>query len=383
MSEPGSAPLMDATEPGDVAVRAAIEAVAAGRPVVVVDDADRENEGDLIFAATLATPALLAFTVRHTSGFVCVALTGDQCDRLRLSPMHHDNQDRFGTAYQVTVDLHGTGTGISAAARAATTAALGSPTSSAAEFTKPGHVVPLRARDGGVLTRPGHTEAAVDLVRLAGLPPAGALCEIVSVERPGEMARGPELERFAQEHGLVLVSIEDLIRYRRRAEPAVRRAAATALPTEHGQFTAIGYADPRDGSEHLALVAGPATHDSPVHVHVECLTGDVLRSTSCVCRKELDAAMIRFAAAGNGIVVYLRPAGSAHACSLFPESDADPVVVAAVANEILADLGARSAVGAADPLAVESLAAARRRRRAQPLHSATDTAPLEEEPRYA
>lgn len=197
-------------------VRAAVAAVTAGRPVVVVDDADRENEGDLVFAATAATPALVAFTVRHTSGFVCVALPGESCDRLRLGPMHAGGGDRFGTAYRVAVDLRGTGTGISASARAATIAALGDPASRATDFARPGHVVPLRARSGGVLARRGHTEAAVDLSRLAGLPAAGALCEIVSVERPGEMARGAELERFAAEHRLVLVSIADLVAHRRR-----------------------------------------------------------------------------------------------------------------------------------------------------------------------
>jgi 3,4-dihydroxy 2-butanone 4-phosphate synthase / GTP cyclohydrolase II len=325
--------------PAEARVRAAIEAVAAGRPVVVVDDAVRENEGDLIFAATAATPALVAFTVRHTSGFLCVALPGEACDRLGLRAMHHDNDDRFRTAYQVTVDLRGTGTGISATARAATIAALGSPTSTATDFTRPGHVVPLRARPGGVLSRPGHTEAAVDLARLAGLPAAGALCEIVSEKRPGEMARGAELERFAEDHDLVLISVADLIAHRRRTQPQVRRVVETSLPTEHGEFSAIGYAGLLDGAEHVALVAGPVDPTVPVHVHLECLSGDVLRATDCACRRELDEALDRFAADGHGIVVYLRPAGRARACSLH-----DPAVdlgaAAAAAAWILTDLGA-------------------------------------------
>jgi 3,4-dihydroxy 2-butanone 4-phosphate synthase/GTP cyclohydrolase II len=328
-------------DPAEVRVRAALAAIGAGRPVVVVDDVDRENEGDLIFAATTATPELVAFTVRHTSGFVCVALPGETCDRLGLATMHHDNEDRYRTAYQVTVDLRGTGTGISSAARAATIAALGSPTSAAADFTRPGHVVPLRARPGGVLARRGHTEAALDLARLAGLPAAGAICEIVSEDRPGEMARGAELERFAEEHDLVLISVTDLVSFRRRTEPQVRRVVETSLPTEHGRFTAIGYASELGAAEHVALVAGPADPTVPVHLHVECLSGDVLRSTGCACRRDLDEAMARFAADSRGIVVYLRPAGRAGACGL-----RDPAVdlgTAAAAEWILTDLGAAPA----------------------------------------
>ncbi|GAA4692025.1 hypothetical protein GCM10023215_31310 [Pseudonocardia yuanmonensis] len=335
-------------DPAEQRVRDALAALAAGDPVVVVDDADRENEGDLIFAATLATPALVAFTVRHTSGFVCVALPGEDCDRLGLSPMHRANQDRYRTAYQVTVDLAGTGTGISASARAATIAALGSAGSSAADFVRPGHVVPLRARPGGVLTRPGHTEAAVDLARLAGLPPAGALCEIVSRDRPGEMARAAELERFATEHDLVLISVADLIRYRRRTEPQVRRVVETSLPTDHGRFRAVGYASTHDDAEHVALIAGPVDDTVPVHVHTECLTGDVLRSTVCSCRRGLDAAMARFAAEGRGIVVYLRPAGRARACDLFDPPGID-LAGGTAAVWILSDLGVRALPGTGIP----------------------------------
>ncbi len=343
-------------------VRRALDAIAGGHPVVVVDDADREDEGDLIFAAAHATPSLLAFTIRHTSGFVCVALPEDECDRLDLPPMHHEDGDRFRTAYRVTVDLKGTGTGISAASRAATIAALGDPATAAGDFVRPGHVVPLRARDGGVLTRPGHTESAVDLARLAGLAPAGALCEIVSVDRPGEMARGAELERFAKEHDLVLVAVDDIIRYRRRTERQVERVVVTALPTEHGEFRAVGYRG-TDGAEHVALVAGQldaVTPDTPVHVHTECLSGDVLRGTVCECGRTLDAAMARFATAGHGVVVYLRPAGRVRACGLGePHSDAadEPDVVA---RWILQDLGAGAGPPAEGPAVLSEWAAARR-----------------------
>ena len=340
-------------EPADQRVRDALAALAVGEPVIVVDDADRENEGDLIFAAALATPALVAFTVRHTSGFVCVALPGEDCDRLELSPMHYANEDRYRTAYQVPVDLAGTGTGASASARAATIAALAAPDSTPPDFVRPGHVVPLRARPGGVLDRPGHTEAAVDLARLAGLAPVGALCEIVSQDRPSEMAHGAELERFAKEHDLVLLTVADLIRYRRRTEPQVRRVSETSLPTEHGPFRAVGFTSTHDGAEHVALVAGPVDETVPVYVHTECLSGDVLRSTLCACRSELDAAMARFSAKRRGIVVYLRPAGRPRACVLFaPTTDQDgPGAQTAAAEWILADLGACPAPEVPDPAA--------------------------------
>jgi 3,4-dihydroxy 2-butanone 4-phosphate synthase/GTP cyclohydrolase II len=336
----------------DLRVREALAALAAGRPVVVVDDADREDEGDLIFAAGLATPELVAFTVRHTSGFVCVALPEDGCHRLDLPPMHHDNRDRYRTAYRVTVDLRGTGTGISAASRAATIAALGSASSTSHDFVRPGHVVPLMARAGGVLARPGHTESAVDLVRLAGLPPAGALCEIVSTERPGEMARGPELARFAAEHGLVLLSVDDLIRFRLRTEQQVQRVVTTSLPTELGRFLAIGYRGTADGAEHLALVAGPLDgldEHTPVHLHTECLSGDVLRSTACDCRRALDDALLRFSVAGRGVVVYLRPTGGAAGCDLFSPPPVRSAASGAAAEWILADLGVRALPSSREP----------------------------------
>ena len=204
-------------------VERAIADIKAGKAVVVVDDEDRENEGDLIFAAEMATPELVAFMVRYTSGYLCVPLVGEDCDRLGLPPMYTTNQDKHGTAYTVTVDAReGVGTGISAADRAATMRLLADPTSKAVDFTRPGHVVPLRAKDGGVLRRPGHTEAAVDLATLAGLAPAGVICEIVSQKDEGHMARTEELRVFADEHNLALISIADLIAYRTAHDPATR-----------------------------------------------------------------------------------------------------------------------------------------------------------------
>ncbi|MGI5129918.1 3,4-dihydroxy-2-butanone-4-phosphate synthase [Pseudonocardia sp. CA-107938] len=314
----------------------AADALAAGRPVVLVDDLDPGRGGDLVLAASLATPTLLAFAVRHTSGFVCVALPGSTCDQLRLSPMRHDDPSGTGTAYQVTVDLHGVGTGISATARAATITALASPTSTATDFVRPGHVVPLRARSGGVLSRPGHTEAAVDLARLAGLPSAAALSAIVSRERPSHLAHGAELDRFAREHQLATISLTELIGFRRRREPQVRRIVETSLPTRHGRFRAVGYADLGDGAEHVALLAGPVDPSTPVHVHVECLTGDALGSTGCPCRRRLDRALSTFATDGRGIVVYVRPTRAVRACGLPGSTDHRGT---ATAERILADLG--------------------------------------------
>jgi 3,4-dihydroxy 2-butanone 4-phosphate synthase/GTP cyclohydrolase II len=287
----------------------AIADVASGRPVIVVDDEERENEGDLIFAAARATPELLAFTVRYTSGYVCVALTGDDCDRLDLPPMFHTNQDKRGTAYTVTVDAReGVTTGISAADRAHTIRLLADPDSKSVDFARPGHVVPLRAKEGGVLRRPGHTEASVDLARLAGLPSAGVLCEIVSSKDDGEMARRDELEVFAAEHDLALITIADLIAYRRRFEKQVERVAEARIPTMHGEFTAIGFDSLLDGVEHIALVAGEIGDgtDVLVRVHSECLTGDVLGSLRCDCGPQLDAALAAVAAEGRGVVLYVR-----------------------------------------------------------------------------
>jgi 3,4-dihydroxy 2-butanone 4-phosphate synthase / GTP cyclohydrolase II len=293
----------------------AIAAMKSGRPVVVIDDEDRENEGDLIFASELATPELVAFTVRYTSGYICVALTEADAERLDLPPMFRVNQDRRGTAYTVTGDAReGVGTGISASDRAHTIRLLADAGTSSADLTRPGHIVPLRAKDGGVLRRSGHTEAAVDLAVLAGLRPSGTLCEIVSEKDPTGMARGEELRVFADEHDLCLVSIADLIAYRKRFDKLVERVAEATVPLSSGTFTAVGYRSSYDEREHVAFVygdinspdgAGPG-EDVLVRVHSECLTGDVFGSLRCDCGPQLQAALAAVAQEGRGIVLYIR-----------------------------------------------------------------------------
>jgi 3,4-dihydroxy 2-butanone 4-phosphate synthase/GTP cyclohydrolase II len=295
--------------PGTNDIQRAIADIAAGRPVIVVDDEDRENEGDLIFAAEKATPELIAFMVRYTSGYICVPLTEADCDRLDLPPMFHTNQDRRGTAYTVTVDAaSGVSTGISAADRAHTIRLLADADTKPTDFTRPGHVVPLRAKEGGVLRRPGHTEAAIDLAVMAGLRPAGVLCEIVSQKNDGDMARRDELEVFAAEHDLALISIADMIAHRRRHERQVARVAEARIPTAHGTFRAVGYDSLLDGIEHVALVFGEIGDGNEVlvRVHSECLTGDVFGSLRCDCGPQLDAALEAVAAEGRGIVLYMR-----------------------------------------------------------------------------
>jgi len=285
----------------------AVAAIRAGRAVVVVDDADRENEGDLIFAAEMATPELVAFMVRHTSGVICAPLTAQETDRLDLDQMVPLNTERMGTAFTVSVDAReGVTTGISAADRAHTLRLLADPATASADLSRPGHIFPLRARDGGVLRRPGHTEAAVDLATLAGLRPAGVICEIVNDD--GSMARLPELVTFAREHGLVLISIADLVSYRRRTEMQVVRVAEASLPTKYGAFHAVGYRGTLDGVEHLALIRGDIGDgdDVLVRVHSECLTGDVFGSLRCDCGTQLDAALRLVAEEGRGVVLYMR-----------------------------------------------------------------------------
>ncbi|MGM7648732.1 bifunctional 3,4-dihydroxy-2-butanone-4-phosphate synthase/GTP cyclohydrolase II [Nocardia sp. JW2] len=288
-------------------VERAIADIAAGKPVVVVDDEDRENEGDIIFAAAKATPELMAFTIRHSSGVICVPMAGEWLDRLDIGLMTPHNQDPLRTAYTVSVDASsGVTTGISAADRSRTAQVLADPSSVAADLNRPGHVFPLRCREGGVLVRRGHTEAAVDLARLAGLPPVGVLVELV--EDDGTMKRGPGLRAFADEHGLTMISIESLVRYRRRHERLVERVAETRLPTRSGDFTAVGYRSVEDGVEHIALVLGDVSGPEPVltRVHSECLTGDVFGSRRCDCGAQLGEAMDRIAARGRGVVIYLR-----------------------------------------------------------------------------
>ncbi len=300
------------TEPQHVGVRLdsverAIADIAAGKAVVVVDDEDRENEGDIIFAASKATPELMAFTIRHSSGVICVPMPSYMLDRLEIPLMTPHNKDKLRTAYTISVDARdGVSTGISAADRAHTARVLADSATEPWELTRPGHVFPLRYREGGVLMRRGHTEAAVDLATLAGLTPAGVLVEVVNDD--GTMKRGPELREFADEHDLAMISIEDLVRYRRRHENLVERVAETRLPTRHGDFTAYGYKITIDGSEHIALVYGDVTGPEPVltRVHSECLTGDVFGSSRCDCGPQLDEALGRIAEEGRGVVVYLR-----------------------------------------------------------------------------
>jgi len=285
----------------------AIKDIAAGRPVVVVDDANRENEGDIILAASMATPELLAFMIRYTSGVICVPLPGAELDRLQLPLMTSQNTERMRTAFTLSVDAReGVTTGISAADRAATIARLVDPASTAQDLVRPGHIFPLRYAEGGVLRRPGHTEAAVDLARLAGLPPAGVLAEVVNDD--GTMARLPELREFADAHGLALISIEQLIGYRRRTQRQLTRLAQTKLPNAYGLWQAFGYRHDVDGTEYLALVLGDVTAGTDVltRLHSECLTGDVFGSLRCDCGAQLEAAMQIIAAEGCGVVLYLR-----------------------------------------------------------------------------
>jgi 3,4-dihydroxy 2-butanone 4-phosphate synthase / GTP cyclohydrolase II len=332
-------------------VRAALADLAAGRPVVLVGD---EGDGALVLAAELATPETVAFVVRHTSGFLCVALTGDDADRLDLPLLSGRAGERPAAAQCVAVDARdGVGTGISAADRARTMRLLAAPETDAADLLRPGHVVPLRVRPGGVLARRGTAEAAVDLAVLAGLRPSGASCDLVSPADPRRMARGPELAAFAREHGLRLVAVGDLVAYRTRFEALVERGATTSLPLAAGHFTAVGYRGRLDGREHLALVHGEIGDgdDVPVHVHHECLAGDVLGSVRCGCGGRLQAALAGIADEGRGVVVYLRgePGGADLTRGLVPRGADGPSCAAGpwpaddgLDGQILRDLGIRS-----------------------------------------
>ncbi|MFI6422389.1 bifunctional 3,4-dihydroxy-2-butanone-4-phosphate synthase/GTP cyclohydrolase II [Streptomyces sp. NPDC050842] len=302
-------PLFDATDLALDPVEQAIRDIAAGRPVVVVDDEDRENEGDLVIAAEKATPEIVAFMMSECRGLICAPMEDEELERLQLPQMVEHNTESMRTAFTVSVDAspaHGVTTGISAADRATTLRMLASGSHEPSDFVRPGHVFPLRAKAGGVLARNGHTEAAVDLARLAGLRPAGAIVEIAGED--GVMLRLPELVPFARKHGLTIISIEDLIAYRRSAEPTVRREAEVQLPTAHGDFTAYGYRSTVDGVEHVALVHGEIGdgEDLLVRVHSECLTGDIFHSLRCDCGPQLQASMDRIQEAGRGVVVYLR-----------------------------------------------------------------------------
>ena len=289
-------------------IEQAVEQLRRGGMVVVVDDEDRENEGDLIMAAEDVTADSMAFFLEHTSGVFCVPLESSRADELELPLMVVANTEAQRTAFTVTVDYrHGTTTGISATDRAATIRALIDPATRPSDLNRPGHIFPLRYRSGGVLKRAGHTEATVDLCRLAGKYPSGVLCEVVTKDK-SDMARLPELESFAREHGLPLITIADLIRYRRHHEKLVRRVAEASLPTEWGQFQAYVFESVLDGEQHMAMVYGDiaSAKDVLVRVHSECLTGDALGSLRCDCGPQLHTALAKVAAEGAGVVVYLR-----------------------------------------------------------------------------
>jgi len=298
--------------PEDVAltVDEAARRLAAGRMIVVVDDQDRENEGDLVAAAEKVTPETINFMARHGRGLVCVALTGERCDALDLPPMVERNTSLHETAFCVSVEAaRGTTTGISAHDRAATVRALVDPATRPDDLRRPGHMFPLRAREGGVLKRAGHTEAAVDLARIAGLEPAGVLCEIMDDD--GRMARLPRLVAFAREHGLGVLTVADLIAWRLRSEKLVERVAGPMLPTAYGEFRIFGYRNTVTGEEHVALVMGEIDSDRPVlvRVHSQCLTGDVFHSARCDCGIQLDLALSRIAREGSGVLLYLLQEG--------------------------------------------------------------------------
>jgi 3,4-dihydroxy 2-butanone 4-phosphate synthase/GTP cyclohydrolase II len=291
-------------------IEEAVEDIRGGRLVVVVDAADRENEGDLTIAAQFATPEVINFMATHARGLVCLALTGERCDELGLPPMTHKNEARHETAFTVTIEARdGVTTGISAADRSRTIQVAIDPTKGPRDIVQPGHVFPLRAKPGGVLQRAGQTEAAVDLARLAGLNPAGVICEIMNED--GTMARVPDLVPYCRRHRLKMITVADLIEYRRRTEKLVERVISVRLPTEHGEFNAVAFRETLTGKHHVALVHGDVAgaEDVLVRVHSECLTGDVFHSLRCDCGDQLELAMRRVAAEGRGVVLYMAQEG--------------------------------------------------------------------------
>jgi 3,4-dihydroxy 2-butanone 4-phosphate synthase/GTP cyclohydrolase II len=297
-------------EPGFATVEEAIADYAAGKFLIVIDDDERENEGDLVMGAQFVEPEHISFMLRHTSGIICVPATGDQLDQLRIPLMVGNNQAQYGTAFTISVDARdGITTGVSAADRARTIRVLADAASSAGDLVMPGHIYPLRARDGGVLVRAGHTEATVDLCHLAGIEPVAILCELMNPD--GTMMRGPTLIRFAKKHDLKVISINQLIRYRVQRERLVERVAATALPTKFGEFMLYGYRSSIDIDEHAAIVMGDVTTPEPVlvRVHSQCVTGDVFGSQRCDCGEQLDMALQKIATEGRGVLVYMRQEG--------------------------------------------------------------------------
>ena len=291
-------------------IEEAVDAIRRGDMIIVVDDEDRENEGDLTIAAEKITPEAIAFMAKHGSGLICVPMTEDRLEELDVPQMVAQNTSRFDTAFCVGVEAkHVTSTGISAADRAATVLALVDPATRPGDLTRPGHMFPLKARTGGVLVRAGQTEAAVDLARIAGLTPAGVICEIMNDD--GTMARVPELTRFAKRHKLLMITIADLIQYRMQTEALVRRVARASLPTEHGDFQVAAYESVIDRETHVALVKGEIGDGEHVlvRVHSRCLTGDVFHSARCDCGSQLEAAMSRIADEGRGVLLYLNQEG--------------------------------------------------------------------------
>ena len=288
----------------------ALEELKKGNMIIVVDDEDRENEGDLVMAAEKMTPEKMAFIVKHTSGIVCIPMTGQRLDQLHLPPMVSQNTESHRTAFTVSVDyMKGTSTGISAGDRSKTVLALMDEKVNPRHFARPGHIFPLRAMDGGVLQRAGHTEAAVDLARLAGLKPAGVICEVVKDD--GEMARLPDLKKFAKTHNLKIISIEDLIEYRRKNEKLIELVAESKLPTAQGEFKMKVYESKTDGRQHVALVKGEVSGKKNVLVraHSECLTGDLLGSLRCDCGPQMEQALKQIEEAGQGVFLYMRQEG--------------------------------------------------------------------------
>ncbi len=288
----------------------AIEDIKQGRFVIIVDDEDRENEGDLALAAEKVTTEAVNFMAKHARGLICLPITGERLDALGIPQMVGQNTSKFATAFTVSVDAkHGTTTGISAADRAQTIRTIVDPASKPEDLVRPGHVFPLRAREGGVLVRAGQTEAIVDLARLAGLYPAGVICEIMNED--GTMARLPQLEEIADRFSIKIITVADLIAYRRRTEKLVHRIAEAKLPTRHGEFTAIAYKSDIGPDEHLALVMGDISTEEPVlvRVHSECLTGDVFGSLRCDCGEQVALAMENIASEGRGVLLYMRQEG--------------------------------------------------------------------------
>jgi 3,4-dihydroxy 2-butanone 4-phosphate synthase/GTP cyclohydrolase II len=293
-----------------VTIPEAIAEIKAGKFLIIVDDEGRENEGDLAIAAEKVTPAAINFMAKHGRGLICIAMTGDRLDELNIPMMVQDNTSRFSSPFTVSVEAkHKVTTGISAHDRAATVKALIDPATKPEDLSRPGHMFPLRARDGGVLVRAGHTEAVVDLAKAAGLYPSGVICEILNED--GTMARVPQLEAMAAEHGIKMVSVAQIIAHRRRHEKLIVRVAEARLPTKYGDFHAIAYKSAIDPDEHVALVKGDLNGDKPVlvRVHSECLTGDVFHSMRCDCGEQIDLAMKAIAEEGRGVFLYMRQEG--------------------------------------------------------------------------